>query len=72
VANVLPHLAEAMVHVARTKPIDPIAYVSEFLIERGGKVEKDRVSAAFTKFTEALALAEELDLEFAQKAALRK
>lgn len=54
VSNVLTHIAEAMIHIARMKPDDPIAYMHEFLLDRGQKIQADAEASAFRNFIEPL------------------
>eukprot|EP00607_Mallomonas_marina_P008866 CAMPEP_0182424328 /NCGR_PEP_ID=MMETSP1167-20130531/10529_1 /TAXON_ID=2988 /ORGANISM="Mallomonas Sp, Strain CCMP3275" /LENGTH=801 /DNA_ID=CAMNT_0024604061 /DNA_START=446 /DNA_END=2851 /DNA_ORIENTATION=- len=64
VNNVLPHIAEAMIIIAKDKPEDPIGFLANFLSTRGEQLEKDACAQALEKFQEALSLAEELDRDF--------
>lgn len=61
--NVLPHIADGMIRVARDRPDDPIAVMIQFLHQRATKVEEDARSSALSKFNEALSLAEQIDRE---------
>jgi len=63
VVNVLPHLADGMVRVAREAPEDPILFLVNFLRERGVRLEEDTKASALEKFKDALSLAEEMDRE---------
>lgn len=58
IATVLPHIAEGMIHIARTNPPDPIRLLYEHLLKAGRDIEATAVERARNNFFNILAESE--------------
>lgn len=78
VENVLPHVAEALINIARHgndgSIEDPVLYLADFLQERGQKIQDEEVQQKYERFQALAAQAKQLEEEAARalEAAKRK
>lgn len=67
VQNVLPHIAEGLIHIARERVDDPLQWMAAFLKERGEEIQSREYQAAYDKFMSYMSMAEEMESHVAQR-----
>ena len=67
VQNVLPHVAEGIIHIARERVEDPLQWMAAFLKERGEEIQSRECQAAYDKFMSYMSVAEEMESHVAQR-----
>lgn len=53
-ANVLTHITQVMVDIARSKPEDPIKYMADKLLHQAGSMQEQAEANAFNNFYKIL------------------